>query len=137
MNNILDLGYAFVAVDEENKVLSPDFLTYSEARKWLKENKPKKNHEPDDFSIPYKSTILRALRQRYPNDYFEGWVLKLVDNVYSYASRNACTQGLNSGAIVIYKREIDALRCNQFRVSKYRAVHVSYNKGELHIIKGE
>lgn len=137
MNNILDLGYAFVAVDEENKVLSPDCLTYSEAREWLKENKPKTNHEPDDFSIPYKSTLLRTLRKDYPNDYFEGWVLKLVDNIYSYASRNACAQGLNSGDIVIYKDEIGALRSNQFRLSKYRAVHVSYNKGELHIIKGE
>lgn len=137
MNNILDLGYAFVAVDEENKVLSPDFPTYSEAREWLKENKPKKNHEPDDFSIPYKSTILRTLRNHYYNDYFEGWVLKLVDNVYAYAGRNTYANGLNSGDIVIYRREIDALRCNQFRMSKYRAVHVSYNKGELHIIKGE
>lgn len=137
MNNILDLGYAFVAVDEENKVLSPDFLTYSEAREWLKENKSKKNHEPNDFSIPYKTTILRTLRQRYFDDYFEGWVLKLVDNIYSYAGRNTCAQGLNSGDIVIYKNEIDAVRSNQFRLSKYRAVHVSYNKGELHIIKGE
>lgn len=137
MNNILDLGYAFVVVDEENKVLSPDFLTYSEAQEWLKENKSKKNHEPDDFSIPYKSTILRTLRQKYYNGYFEGWVLKLVDNVYSYASRNACAQGLNSGDIVIYKDEISALRNSQFRLSKYRAVHVSYNKGELRIIKGE
>lgn len=137
MNDILDLGYAFVAVDEENKVLSPDFLTYSEAREWLKENKLKKNYEPDDFSIPYKSTILRTLRRKYFGDYFEGWVLKLVDNIYSYAGRNTCAQGLNSGDIVIYKTEIDALRSNQFRLSKYRAVHVSYNKCELYIIKGE
>ena len=137
MNNILDLGYAFVVVDEENKVLSSDFLTYSEAQEWLKENKPKTNYEPDDFSIPYKSTILRTLRQNYHNDYFEGWILKLVDNTYSYASRNACAQDLNSGDIVIYKDEISALRDNQFRLSKYRAVHVSYNKGKLHIIKGE
>ena len=137
MNNILDLGYAFVAVDEENKVLSPDFLTYSEARKWLKENKPKKNHEPDDFSIPYKTTMLRTLRQNYHDDYFEGWVLKCIENSRSYAGRNIMTSELNSGDTVIYRKRVDALKSNQFRLSKYRAVHVSYNKGELHIIKGE
>ena len=49
MNNILDLGYAFVAVDEENKVLSPDFLTYSEAREWLKQNK-QKSGSPKTYS---------------------------------------------------------------------------------------